>query len=60
VNSATLAASSPAGVNTSTTAVSTVIAGVNYALQSAESSEPLNVSLLFESSPIQISLITQS
>jgi chemotaxis protein CheX len=40
--------------------VSAVITGENYALQSAEPSESLQVSLLFESSPIQISLITQS
>jgi chemotaxis protein CheX len=40
--------------------VSTVITGENYALQSAEPSESLQVSLLFESSPIHISLITQS
>jgi chemotaxis protein CheX len=38
--------------------VSTIITGENYVLQSAEPSESLNVSLLFESSPIQISLIT--
>jgi chemotaxis protein CheX len=40
--------------------VSTVITGENYALQSAEPSESLQVAVLFESSPIQISLITQS
>jgi chemotaxis protein CheX len=40
--------------------VSTVITGENYALRSAEPSESLQVSLLFESSPIDISLITQS
>jgi chemotaxis protein CheX len=40
--------------------VSTVITGENYALQSAEPSESLQVSLLFESSPIHISLTTQS
>lgn len=40
--------------------VSTVITGENYALQSAEPSESLQVSLLFESSPIQISPITRS
>ena len=40
--------------------VSTVITGENYALQSAEPSESLQVALLFESSLIQISLITQS
>jgi chemotaxis protein CheX len=40
--------------------VSTVITGENYALQSAEPSESLQVSLLFESSLIHISLITQS
>jgi chemotaxis protein CheX len=40
--------------------VSTVITGENYALQSAEPSESLQVSLLFESSPVHISLITQS
>ena len=40
--------------------VSTVITGENYALQSAEPSESLLVVFPFESSPIQISLITQS
>jgi chemotaxis protein CheX len=40
--------------------VSTVITGEKYALQSAEPSESLQISLLFESSPIHISLITQS
>jgi hypothetical protein len=40
--------------------VRTVITGENYTLQSAEPSESLQVALLFESSPIQISLITQS
>ena len=40
--------------------VSTVITGENYALQSAEPSESLQVSLLFDSSPIHISQITQS
>jgi chemotaxis protein CheX len=40
--------------------VRTVITGENYALQSAEPSESLQVALLFESSPIQISLIAQS
>ena len=43
---------------TNTTAAA--ITGENYALQSAEPSEALQVSLLFDSSPIHISLITQS
>jgi chemotaxis protein CheX len=40
--------------------VSTVISGENYALQSAEPSESLNVPLAFEGAAIQIALITQS
>ena len=40
--------------------VSTVISGENYALQSAEPSESLNVPLAFEANPIHIALITQS
>jgi len=40
--------------------VSTVISGENYALQSAEPSESLNVPLSFEADPIHIALITQS
>jgi chemotaxis protein CheX len=40
--------------------VSTVVSGDNYAMQSAEPSESLHVPLLFEGSPIRISLITQS
>ena len=40
--------------------VSTVITGQNDALQSAEPGESLQVAVLFESSPIHISLTTQS
>jgi hypothetical protein len=40
--------------------VSTVITGDNHALQSAEPSESLQVTLLPDSSPIQLSLLTQS
>ena len=40
--------------------VSTVITGENYALQSAEPSESLNIQLAFEGSQIRVSLITQS
>jgi len=40
--------------------VPTVITGENYAFQSPEPSESVQVSRLFESSPIHISLITQS
>jgi CheY-specific phosphatase CheX len=40
--------------------VSTVVTGENHGLQSAEPSECLIIPLSFESSPIQIALITRS